>query len=79
MQLDQIRSLISHQNSDINSTTENGESCLILATKLQNEEIIEQLLKAGADVHQCDKGGNTAMYYARIEFARSGFKPNFDS
>lgn len=65
LQQDEISTLILQKSSEIDLTTENGESCLILATKLQNTEAVEKLLQAGCDVHHSDNGGNTAMYYAR--------------
>ena len=36
------------KSGTLHKTTENGESCLILATKLQDYQMVEQLLLAGA-------------------------------
>ena len=49
---------------DVNLVDEDGNSLLLLATKMNSLRLINFLLYNGADVDITNKFGNTAMHYA---------------
>lgn len=48
---------------DVNETSEDGTTLLMEAAQMGNPEIIDILLKAGANVNARNKAGNTALMY----------------
>ena len=43
----------------------NGRNSVMLAAMMNNAEVVDALIKAGAEVHARDVDGKTALYYAR--------------
>lgn len=69
--LDEFNKLI-EDGSDINYIDEKGRTPLIYASKKnqeeKNNEIIKELIKKGADLNRFDKYGNTAIIYFFLNF-----------
>lgn len=52
------------ETHDVNSSNSNGETMLIIATKLKRKEIVEHLIKIGANLDATCHLHNTALMYA---------------
>ncbi|ORX61169.1 ankyrin [Piromyces finnis] len=55
------------EDTVINKCNHNRESYLIMATKVNNEKIIDILLDKGIDVDHQESQGNTALHYAALQ------------
>ena len=63
--LDMIVEILLSLNVLVNAQTQYGNTPLIIAVNFsKNTNIVQLLLSAGADVHQADNKGNTALDYA---------------
>lgn len=58
--------LLIEAGADLNHVADDGQSVLILATGIDNYDICEILIKAGANSHIKDKMGMSALDYARL-------------
>lgn len=58
--------LLIEAGSDVNHIADDGQSILVLATGIDNYDICECLINAGANCHVKDKMGMSALDYARL-------------
>ncbi|XP_022326507.1 uncharacterized protein LOC111126282 [Crassostrea virginica] len=61
---DMAEVLISHDNYNINQEDRNGQTPLMLAVILGEEEIIRLLVRAGADINEINNAGKSALLIA---------------
>lgn len=61
---EKVETLLTHRKSILDSKTENGDTCLILAIKTKNYEMVKTLIDAGCDRKVCDKAGKSPLFYA---------------
>lgn len=58
-----VELLINH-GANVNATTENGKTALIVAAENSNKEMLELLIKHGANINAADESGYTALMVA---------------
>ena len=56
--------LLKNRSTNLNATTEDGTTPLILAARLAIEGMVEQLIEAEADLNFADAAGKTALHWA---------------
>uniref|UniRef100_A0A8C0W3B5 Neurogenic locus notch protein 4 n=1 Tax=Castor canadensis TaxID=51338 RepID=A0A8C0W3B5_CASCN len=56
--------LLSSRQTSVDARTEDGTTPLMLAARLAVEDLVEELIAAGADVGARDKRGKTALHWA---------------
>lgn len=61
---DMVEILLTHNAYDINQEDRNGQTPLMLAVILGEEEIIRLLVRAGADVNEINNAGKSALLIA---------------
>ena len=61
---EKVETLLTHRKSILDSKTENGDTCLILAIKTKNYEMVKTLIDAGCDRKVCDNAGKSPLFYA---------------
>ena len=59
-----IQFFIEEGKVNVSSTTSDGETPLLLASKEDNEEVIEYLIGKGANVNEADKDGKSPLWVA---------------
>lgn len=52
-----------NSGNNLNIKNEKGESLLYIALKMQNEAIVQALIRNGVDVNKKDKDGNTPLHF----------------
>ncbi|XP_017487603.1 PREDICTED: neurogenic locus notch homolog protein 2-like, partial [Rhagoletis zephyria] len=56
--------LLRSRKTDFNAQTHDGTTPLILAARMNSEGMVEELVKAGAELNMVDESGRTALHWA---------------
>ncbi len=77
--LDHLQHLIRNEDYDVNQTTTNGHTPLMLATITGKAPLVKFLISMGADVNRADAEGNTALHFAsNVDITNSLIAANAD-
>ena len=72
-----LQAIIDH-GADVNATSKNGKTALMIACLKENEDAIDILLNAGANPRSADTTGYTCLHYAMHVFPKETLKTLID-
>lgn len=72
---EKLLSIEIEEGADINAQDKNGVSPLMFAVRFRHPPVVQELIRAGADVnHRCKRNGSTALHRAVTNTGAPGTK-----